>query len=213
MALISISRQFGAGGHTLGQRLADRLGYQLVEREIIAQVAKEANVSVAWVEAVEKEAGGLLMKLVNSLISSNFIERITGVSASDFDEKRYYTFLSKVIQETAREGNIVFIGRGSQYILAENPGCLKVLLVANLEDRIRFMMEHYELTEEKAAQVVQREEKRRLLFLKGLDPRDPDNPSIYDLIINTGRVTLEEAEEMVMHIVRCMVNAAAKPIW
>ena len=78
MSVLCISRQFGAGGKTLGQRLAKRLGWTFVYDEVLDEVAKEAKVSPEWVEAVDKEAGDWLMRFVNSLVASNFIERHLG---------------------------------------------------------------------------------------------------------------------------------------
>ena len=213
MPVVTISRQFGAGGYTIGKTIAEKLGYNMVDRGIIAKVAQEANVSIDWVEAVEKEAGGLLMRIVNSLVSSDFIERHTGDSAHDFDESRYVNFLKKVIHDLADEGDVVIIGRGSQFILADRPGVLKVLLVANMEDRIKFMMEHYNMTRSRADQMIKKEEKRRASFLKLLDHRDPDSPEIYDLVINTSQVSLEEAESTICFIIGKMVDEEARPIW
>jgi cytidylate kinase len=213
MPVVTISRQFGAGGHTLGDTVAQRFGYQLVDRDIVAQVAKEANVSTKWVEAVEQDAGGLLMKICGRLVSSSVIERILGDTGSDFDEKKYLRFVNKVIQDLAAEGDVVLIGRGSQFILPDHEQIIKVLLVAELEDRIKFMMEHYNLTKSKAELIVQKEEKRRLTFLKLFDSRHPDDPSIYSLVINTSRTSLAEAEALISNLVGRVLDEYATPIW
>ena len=113
MAVITISRQFGAGGHTLGGSLAARLGYQLVDRELLLEIARQADVSIDWVEAVREEAGGLMTRLIDGLVSSRFIERVVGDSASYFDEKKYIRFFRKVTLEVAREGDVVFVGGGN----------------------------------------------------------------------------------------------------
>ena len=62
MAVLTISRQFGAGGKTLGARVAQRLGYEFVDEGLLHKVAEKANVSLEWVEGVEREAGGHLMR-------------------------------------------------------------------------------------------------------------------------------------------------------
>ena len=68
MAVITISRQFGAGGKTLGKMVADKLGYTFADDDIIQMVAETANVSPHWVETVEKEAGGKLSRVVSSMV-------------------------------------------------------------------------------------------------------------------------------------------------
>jgi cytidylate kinase len=211
MALVTISRQFGAGGHTLGMTVADHLNYQLVDREIINEIAKEANVSVEWVQAMEREAGGLLMRMVHQLVSSSFIERMTG--GPDFDPDKYLKFLKKVILQMAEKDDIVFVGRGSQFVLAEHPAAIKILLVAKMPDRIRFMTEFYDLSPEKAEQWIRREEKRRSQFLARFYDGDPDAPDLYDMVINMSRVELTEAETLIVDAVKRIIDETARPIW
>ena len=213
MPVVTVSRQFGAGGHTLGNVVANRLGYQLVDRSLLQQVAEEANVSPRWVEAVEKEAGGLLMRICHMLVSSNFIERHLGSSGSDFDQKKYVAFITKIIQDLAEEGDVVIVGRGAQFILPDSEEIIKVLIVAELEDRIKFMMERYSLTQSQAEQMIRKEEKRRCSFLNLFDPRDPDEPDIYNLVLNTSHINLETAEDLVVQLVGEVIDATARPIW
>ena len=64
MAVITISRQFGAGGKTIGQKVAEALGYTFIDEDIIQIIAEKAKVSPGWVESVEKEAGGKFSKFI-----------------------------------------------------------------------------------------------------------------------------------------------------
>ena len=156
MAVLSISRQFGAGGKTLGEMVAGRLGFQFVDEAIVHKVAEEAKVSVAWVESVASEAGGRLMRFLATLVPSTFMQRHLGDAASDFDEMKYKDFLVRVIREVAAEGNAVILGRASQFILQDDPAVIKVLLVAERPDRVRFMMERYHLEKDKAQAMITR---------------------------------------------------------
>jgi cytidylate kinase len=213
MPVVTISRQFGAGGHTLGQAVAAHLGYQLVDRDIVAQVAKEANVSGKWADAVETDTGGLLAGLVSRVMSESSIERSFGESVSEFDEKKYLPLIKQVITKVAAEGDAVLVGRGSQFILPDSEQTIKVLLVAELEDRIRFMMTNYNLTRAKAEPLVRKEEKRRIAFLKLFDKRNPDEAGLYSLVINTSRQSLKEAESLILGLVGLVADEYARPIW
>ena len=75
MAVITISRQFGAGGITLGRMVAQQLGYKFYDHEIIQMVAKRAKVSTRWVQSMEKEAGGKMERLISGLVSKTFMDR------------------------------------------------------------------------------------------------------------------------------------------
>lgn len=204
MAVVCISRLFGAGGKTLGDRVAKRLGYRFVDRGIISKVAKEANVSIDWVVAVERETGGRLMQILSKVVSGDFMERHLQLSDSsaDFDEAKYLAFIRKVITDIAAEGRVVILGRGAQYILPDDPGIFKFFLVASLKRRINFLKEQYQLTTRQAEELVDREEKKRASFLAKLDPRNENDPSAYHLCINMDLVSLEQAEDIVVDLVK-----------
>ena len=76
MAVITISRQFGAGGETLGKKVAERLGYTFAHRDILQRVAEEANVSEDWVEAFEKEAGRRFSRFISGMVSHRLVDRV-----------------------------------------------------------------------------------------------------------------------------------------
>ncbi|MEW5912172.1 MAG: cytidylate kinase-like family protein [Thermodesulfobacteriota bacterium] len=213
MAILSISRQFGAGGKTLGGMVAEKLGYQFVDESLLQKVAEEANVSVRWVEGVEREAGGRLMRFLSTLVPSSFIDRHLGESGQDFDERRYAAFLTKVIKELAQENNVIILGRGSQFILAEHPESVRVLLVAEYPDRIKFLQRRYNLEQEKAEAMVNREARKRERFLRNFYQGDPNNPSLYHMVLNTSLVPIETACEQLCDLVLQQVDRTAKPIW
>ncbi|MCF8033379.1 MAG: cytidylate kinase-like family protein [Desulfarculaceae bacterium] len=213
MAVLSISRQFGAGGKTLGQRVAQRLGYEFVDEGLLLKVAEEANVSIKWVEGVQREAGGRLMRILTSLVPSTFIDRHLGESGSDFDEKRYVEFLTRIILDLAEEDNVVLLGRGSQFILRQHPDTMRVLLVAERADRIKFMEGMYNMPPDKAEAMVTRESRKRERFLANFHKGDPNDPSLYHMVLNTSLVHLEAAEEQIAELVLGAVDASAEPIW
>ncbi len=202
MPVVTISRQYGAGGFTLSKTLADRLGYRLVSREIFAEIAEKAGVSVKCVELAEKETGSLLTRLINEVFSQAFAPRQVKESWLDLTEEKYLDCVRSVMDRLAARGDVVILGRGGQYILPSGPKIIKVLLVAEWEDRIQFMMGHYNLDREKAEQVVQKEEKRRANYLKAFGSGNPDDPSLYSLVINSSHVSLKEAEDLIVSLVQ-----------
>lgn len=200
MAVISISRQYGAGGTVVADDVARRLGYKLVEREIINQVAKEGGVSSKWVEEVEKGAGDRLARLLSEWVATNPMVRNLPDPTVEFDEDQYRQYLWQVITRTAQEGNVVFVGRGSQYILREFPGVVRCYLVAGEEERIASLVSRFEVSRERAELVVRREEKKRLAFLRAFKGPDPEEPTLYHMVINTGLVRHEKAADFVCRL-------------
>lgn len=193
MAVITISRQFGAGGRTLGEMVANKLEYSFVDDEIIQMVAKKAKVSTHWVESIEKEAGGKLLRFMTGLVSKNLVERILDEKRGYIDEEIYVDLLNKIISQLADEGNVVILGRGGQYILRDREDAFHVLLIAHLNDRIKFMEAHYDLATPQALKTVNSQDKRRSILYRKFGKEDYDHPDLYHLVLNMSKLTLEKA--------------------
>lgn len=201
MAVVTISRQFGVRGWMLGEALASRLDYQLISRVVINVMAREAKVSVAWIEAVEKEAGGRLMRMASKLVSSSFMDRHLGESGQDFDESRYIVFLKELILRLASKDNVILLGRGAQFIIPDKPHNIKIFLAASMEDRKEFIAETWEVSLSDAEQMILNREKKWRHFLKGFDPRNPEDPCVYNLTLNMSHIDLEYAEEIIVGLI------------
>ncbi len=202
MAVITISRQFGAGGLTLGKRIAKRLDYSFFDSEIIQMVAQQAKVSTRWVESMEKEAGGKLERLISGLVSKSFIDRLLDDRRGYIDEEIYVDLLGKIIKKIAEDGNAVILGRGSQYILKDYDRVFHTLLVADKEYRIKFIEEKYDLFTKHAIQTVNNEDKRRINLYRKFGKGDYDNWSHYHLVLNMSRVDLDMAENLACRLVQ-----------
>jgi cytidylate kinase len=198
MGVITISRQFGAGGKTLGKLVSDKLGYTFADDDIVQMVAEAANVSPHWVESVEREAGGKLSRAITSMVSKRLVDRILKDERGYIDERLYLDYLVVIIAQIAEEGNAVILGRGSQYILHDHPDVCHILLINEFEDRVKFMMKQYDLSESRAEQVVNREEKRRANLFKKIGKTDYDNPALYHLVLNMGKLDMQKAVKLVL---------------
>jgi cytidylate kinase len=200
MAVITISRQFGAGGITLGKMIADSMGYTFADSDIIQRVAKEANVSTDWIESFEKEAGSKLSRFISGMVSKRWLDRVLADERGYLDEKIYLDYLVLIVAQFADEGDVVILGRGSQYILDDHPDAVHILLVDEFESRVKFMMERYEMPRKKAERMVLNEDRRRVNLYKRLGKSDYDNPQLYHLVLNMGRLDLETARDMVCNL-------------
>jgi len=201
MGVITISRQFGAGGLTLGKMVSKKLGYNFFDSEIIQMVAKKARVSTHWVESMEKEAGGKFQRFVSQLVPKGLVDRILDDQRGYLDEEIYVDLLHDIISKIADEGNTVILGRGSQYILKEHKEARHVLLVADKEYRILFIEEKYDLFTKHAVNTVNMEDKRRLNLFRRFHKEYYDSPAHYDLVLNTRKISLDKACELIYKLV------------
>ncbi|MEZ4551265.1 MAG: cytidylate kinase-like family protein [Desulfobacterales bacterium] len=201
MAVITISRQFGAGGRTLGKMIAEKLDYRFLDDQIIQEIAQHARVTRNTVISMERSAGGPISRLISSLLSRNYMERLTGKDIGYMDENVYVETLYDVMQKLAAEDNVILTGRGGQYILENFANTFHVLLVADPDDRIDFMKRHYNLSDARAASAVNSGEKRRANLYRKFGKTDYNDPNHYHLVLNMSRISLENGVELVCDLV------------
>ena len=197
MAVISISRQFGAGGKTLSEKLAERLGYESVDYELVSKVAKAADITIEDVEAADRKSSGKIKRFISGLVSTDFLRE----TAKGLSESELFALLNDIIPEIAGRDNVIFLGRGSQFILPDAPDNLKVLLIGNKKARVGFMVENYDMPLADAEKMVGEWDNNRGAFLKKYTSGDPNDVSNYDLVINTDSVKLDWAVEMICQLI------------
>lgn len=205
MSVITIARQFGAGGKTLGRWVAERLGYMLIDEELVEMVAKEANVSAEWADSVAEEAGneGIFTRVMSKLgpYRKGYVEVAMEKSPGYLDGNLYISLLHKTIPKVASQDNVVIVGRGAQYVLSDRQDTYHFLMLADMEYRIDFMMKYYKLDRKQAQIVVEKQSKRRLNLYRYFGRTDFDQPNLYHMVFNMNRVELEEAVQAVCQLV------------
>jgi cytidylate kinase len=202
MAVVTIARQFGAGGRTLGSRLAKALDYRFLDDVVIQELARRINVTNEAVRDIENIAGGLFSKVVSSMLSRSYMERLTGQDFGYIDEVIYLKTLKELIADLADKDNVVLLGRGTQYILAEHPNAFHFLLVGDEPHRIKFMEKTYNMTPQKAEDSVVEGEKRRRKLYSLFGKADYNDPLHYHVVFNTSRLTIDETLEQMVALVR-----------
>ena len=202
MAVITISRQLGAGGRTLGQKLAKRLGYHYVDKEIIEEVAEKLKVSSAEVRGFEESGFTVLMEFIDKIVNRDFIIHLVTSEHGYLDEKSYVPAIRDIIEHLYLQGNVVIMGRGSQYILKGRKKAWHILLVGDFEHRISGVIDRFHLTRHEAEKALKRADKIRDRFLSlFLDKESHEDPASYDLVLNMNRVSMKKAEEMIVTLI------------
>ena len=210
MAIITISRQFGAGGWTLGERLSSRLGYGCINEDMIKEAAAMLNVSEGQISYFERDGASKLMRFIDKMINADFIDRHISDRYGYVNEKTYVEVIRKIILELYEKGNMIIIGRGSQFILKDCPGAFHFLLVQNLESRIQFMMEKYKLSRSDAEKSIRQRDQIRERFLGFFTEGEyPDNPLNYTMVFNMDRVRLAEVEDIIIKLVSKLGSGSA----
>ena len=203
MATITISRRFGAGGATLGSRIAKRLGYRYLNDELVKEVAKHVGASVKDIASMEKrkKRPSKLMSFLEKVVKVDIIERKRKYKPVEVEE--YINGIKEVILKQYEQGNCVIIGRGGHYILQNKPNAIHLLLVASRRFRIKFLMNNYGLREDQAERAIERADMIRSDFLYYFSQRENhDDPILYTLCLNMDQLSFDEAEELVVNLVK-----------
>ena len=203
MSVITMSRQFGAGGKTLGKRVAERLGYYYTDEDIIERAAVEVHVAPDWKNIIEVEPGGKLQRYISKLnpFGTSLMERPLNDKQRDIDGFKYVQLLHTIITQIAEEGNAVIVGRGGQFILRDFDDAFHILLIADYEYRVKFIADKYPFSNKKAAQVVKRMEQRRANLYSYFGRKDFDDLTLYNLTLNLSMLSLDKAEELICELV------------
>ena len=197
MSVITIARQLGAGGKTLGELVAKKLGYDFYDNEIIQLIAEKANVSEDAVFSTEKDTTSPFMKFVSGIMPKTFADRARENRQDALDEIIYVDLLNLIIEDIAKNDNAVILGRGSQYVLADRGNTFHILLIAEDGYRKKFLSKKYNLTDEQAISAIKVEDKRRENLYRRFGKKDYDKWNNYHMIINMTKTDLETAIDQI----------------
>ncbi|HXF64598.1 MAG TPA: cytidylate kinase-like family protein [Caldilineaceae bacterium] len=198
MAVITVSRELGSFGTAIAEQVAARLSTVCVDKEVLAEMARQAGVAVEVM--VEAEERLLSRPLVVSEEMRSFFAGQDRKQSGRLDEQSFITQMAEAIRTLAGRGNIVFVGRGAQLILAQDPQALHVHIYAPLEVRAARIQQRRGLADlETALRVVRQVDEQRSnwfrRFFQGVNWRDARH---YHLMINTGRIPEAVAVSLVV---------------
>lgn len=196
LPVITISRQFGSGGHEVGERLARELGVPFYDKALIAMAAKQSGLSEeVFANADEKATSSLLYSMVMG--SYSFGARVPGINEMPINDK-LFIIQSDIIKKAAAEGPCVVIGRCADYILREHENCLNVFIHANKEERVRRSIAKKDCEERKASDFVTKKDKQRANYYNFYSNKRWDDLQNYDITIDTSRFTIDQAVGMLI---------------
>jgi CMP/dCMP kinase len=213
MPIVTISRQYGAGGSSVAGIVAAELGAEVVDKRLIEEVAKRLSIRPSDVEAESERPRTLLERLVRSFSS---LEPAMGSGWSPpypdplFDPRKDIIHLTEqIIGEMADSGNVVVVGRGAGFVLRDRSGVFRVFLRAPEAVRVKTLVARLGLSEADTRRKMHETDSNRAAYIKQLYGHDWCDVDEYDLILNTGRVGYQTAAQMILRGVRDMALAPA----
>lgn len=196
LPVITIARQFGSGGHEIGEKVAEKLQIPFHDKALIAMAAKESGFSEeVFADVDEKATSSLLYSMVMG--SYAYGGRIAGINEMPINDK-LFIIQSDIIKKAAAEGPCVVIGRCADYILREHPNTLNVFIHADKTQRVERILEKNDIEKKKASDYVSKKDKQRANYYNFYSNNRWDELMNYDLTIDTSRFTLDESVDLLI---------------
>ena len=201
-AVITIAREFGSGGHRLGELLARELHLPLYDRQFIRLAAQKSGVDERYIVENEQSIPSFWLKCI--LSSGTRAGR--GLSTDDV----LFVAESKIVQELAAKGPCIIVGRCADFVLRSSPRVLRIFCCCDRADAVARCVEEYDLPESEAEAEIERVNRNRSNHYEFYTGQRWSDPHHYDLMVNTGHVSLEAAAALIrtMYRERC---GSAKP--
>ena len=194
--IITISREFGSGGRTVGRMIAERLGIPFYDKELVDQVALESGFAPKFVEEHGEHSPG------SSLFSYAFIPQgvpgvMNGLSTADF----LWNIQCNVILQLADKGPCVIVGRNADYILKDRDDCLHAYIHADMDFRADRIVRLYGESEKSPQARLQEKDKRRRVNYQHYTGRSWGQAQNYDICLNSGRLGVEQCADIIIGMV------------
>lgn len=193
----TIGREFGSMGLVVGQKLAERLGIKYYDKELLQQAAKDSGFCEEIFENHdEKPTNSFLYSLVMDTYSPG------NYAATPFLDMplNHKVFLAQfdTIKNIAAKESCVIVGRCADYALSDNPDVLNIFIRADLEDRIKIISKRLDLTENKAKDLIIKNDKQRASYYNYYTSKKWGDTTSYDLMINTSKISVDDAVDLIL---------------
>ena len=206
--IVAFGRQLGAGGRQIGERVARSLRVELLDNQIVDLVAARLGAPSSYVEARDEHVEGFVDRLFR-VINAAYPEAYAGEGLPDWSEARLAQLTAQIIQEQAQTQSLVVIGRAAPILLGGRADVVRVLVVASTETRVRRLCDRLQVTPEEALRQVRQSDQHRHAYMQQHYQADWLDVRLYDLVINTDRMTYDAGAAVAVEAARTMGIARA----
>ncbi len=195
--IITISREFGSGGRTIGRKIAENLGIPFYDKELVEQIAMESGFAPQFVEEHGEHSPG------KSFFSYAFAHQgvpgvMNGLSTADF----LWNIQCNVILQLADQGPCVIVGRNADYILKDRKDCLHTFIHADMEYRADRIVRLYGESEKSPAARLQEKDKRRRVNYQHYTGRSWGTAQNYDICLDSSTIGIDKCVDIIVKLVQ-----------
>lgn len=205
MAVVTVARQYGAGGSRVAELTARALGWTLIDNEFVQEVARRAGLPAEEVEARQERAPSLLTRLARALATASpevFVP--AAVDAEGPAEEQIVRITERIITDAVQEGSVVVVGRAAPFVLgsAWPEWALHTYIVAPREVRLRTIAARLGVDEDEAARTTDRTDADRDRYVERWYGRHRQDPANYHLVLNTAWLGYDGAAETIVQALK-----------
>lgn len=200
--VITIARQYGSGGHTVGEMLAKKMGVAFYDKQIIRMASDESGIDLSLFGKVE---GGVRVK--PSLFSKTGLYKgdlIQPGSKEFLSDENIFNYQAKVIKDLAEKESLVVIGRCVNYVFKDRPNTLRVFIHAPWEFRVEQASKKVSGSREEVEKFLQKDDKRKQDYYRRFAGGVWNDATNYDLCLNSGKLGFEKCVEAIEAQLRIM---------
>lgn len=209
--IVTVSREFGAGGSRIASRLAAELGFQLWDHELTVHLARKADADVNLVRAIDERGRDLIDEVVSTSLALGVrpFSTVWGPSQTRVTGSQFRALLTRTVAELAERGGAVVVGRGANF-LVEPDQALRVRVVCPLQQRIERYARVSQSDWTTAERHVCGKDRERERFVRQLCAEDGADPAHYDLVVNTRDLSEAAAAKLVLGAYRARFGVQAQ---
>jgi cytidylate kinase len=196
MAVITISKEFGTEGEKIAAQVAQRLGFEYIGKNLVADIAKELKISESEAATFHQTSQSRILRFVDRYTCS-IVQKVVDREHGCLDDKNYYAVTKKLVQDVYEAGDVIILGWGGQCLLRGKPDTLHVRLTKDNELKIKEIMEAENLSQKAAKTFIEREEGDLKAYIKHYFNEDWNAAHLYDLVIDMGKTSVEKAVDMI----------------
>lgn len=203
--VINLGRQLGSGGKEIGEKLAKDMGIAFYDKELLNVASQESGLSKELFEKADEKAS-------QSLPGGFFGTRFPFIAESAYPYNSYlsgeslFKIQSDVIRELAQKQSCLFVGRCADYILRDHPRCVNIFISASRQARTERIMKQYNLSEEKAEELMQKADKRRAAFYNYYSFKTWGAAETYHLCIDSSALGIAESISFIKSFVKAKLQ-------
>lgn len=199
--VITINRELGSGGRTIGRKLAERLNVKFYDKALIKELTKKFELSVEELEKVKASKRNWWNDFVQGYLNRYNVEERFNVEVNVATTENIFRVESQFLKKLAADESCVIAGRSGFYIFRNEPNAIKILIQSTMEKRIERVMEKQGLTEEEAKTVIAKVDKGREHYTQQFSGTSRYDTRNYDLVINVANLTEDEAVDIIMNYI------------